>query len=223
MRILKSFFLLGIAAISLMLSSCAAPREAMRTDDLRRSVGIYHKVKPKETLWRIAKAYDISVEELVKANNIPDAAHIQQNQLIFIPQATSEKVVVSREEAFKDDDFKWPIKGKVISYFGDVKSAFGVNNGIDIRSEPGQKIFPARGGEVVFADVLNGYGPTLIIDHADGYQTVYADNEKLLAAVGDHVTPQTAVSLVGGNKALAFLHFEIRKDSVAKNPLYFLP
>jgi len=223
MVIIMRSFLAGIVVASFILSGCATPHEAMRTEAFKRPAGIYHKVKPKETLWRISQAYGISVEEIVRANSIPDAAHIQQNQLIFIPQATTERSVVSREEAFSDDDFKWPIRGKVVSFFGDPKSRFGVNNGIDIKSEPDQQVFPSRGGEVVFADHLIGYGPTLIVSHGDGYQTVYADNAKLLVSVGEHVTSQTAIALASGHSSLASLHFEIRKDSIAKNPLYFLP
>jgi len=219
---LKRFCFYIFFILSLAIYGCAAPRQATRADQNYGKPGIYHKVKPKETLWRIAKAYDVPVDELVRANNIPDAAHIQENQLIFIPQAVDQKQTVSSSEAFGDDDFKWPIKGKIVSYFGDTKSSW-INNGIDIKSEPGQKIFPSRGGEIIFADYLNGYGHTVIIAHEDGYQTVYARNASLLVSVGEYVTFQTPIAVVGGDGASFFLHFEIRKDSVSRNPLHFLP
>lgn len=214
-----------VCGLSFLVYGCAGPSETVRIEPtpVLKKQGIYHKVEPKETLWRIAKAYGISVEELVVANNIPDAAHIQENQLIFIPNAITEKPVVSDSEAFASGEFKWPIKGRVVSYFGDSKASW-VNNGIEIKSESSQEVFPSRGGEVVFADYLNGYGDTVIIDHADGYQTVYAKASSLIASLGDYVTPQSPIAMVGGgNDQLALLHFEIRKDSTAKNPLYFLP
>ncbi len=219
---LKRFYLYICVILSLLIYGCAAPHEAIRIDQPQNKEGVYHKVQPKETLWRIAQVYAIPVDEIVRANNIPDAAHIQENQLIFIPRATGQKQTVSSQEAFGAQDFKWPIKGKIVAYFGDAKSSW-VNNGIDIKSEPEQKIFPARGGEVVFVDYLSGYGHTVIIDHGDGYQTVYGKNASTLVSVGEYVTLETPIAMVGGDDALAFLHFEIRKDSTPKNPLHFLP
>ncbi len=213
-----------LGSLCLFVYGCAAPSETIRTEPtpvLKRQ-GIYHKVEPKETLWRISKAYNISVDELVKANNIPDAAHIQENQLIFIPNATAEKPVVSTDEAFQSDDFKWPIKGRVVSYFGDTRNAWA-GSGIEIRPDEAQKVFPSRGGEVIFADYLNGYGHTAILSHQDGYQTVYARNASLLVSVGEYVTSQVPIAVVGGDGSFIFLHFEIRKDSTPKNPLHFLP
>jgi murein DD-endopeptidase MepM/ murein hydrolase activator NlpD len=219
---LKRFCFYILCSVSLLLYGCAAPQEAIRTDQGPGKPGVYHKVQPKETLWRIAKAYGVSMDELVRANNIPDAAHIQENQLIFIPEATDQKQTISSSEAFSGDDFKWPVKGKIVSYFGDAKSSW-VNNGIDIKAEAGQKIFPSRGGEVVFADYLSGYGHTVIVDHGDGYQTVYGKNASLSVSSGEYVTLQTPLAVIGGDDSLAFLHFEIRKDSSPKNPLHFLP
>jgi len=63
----------------------------------------------------------------------------------------------------------------------------------------------------------------VIIAHEDGYQTVYARNASLLVSVGEYVTFQTPIAVVGGDGASFFLHFEIRKDSVSRNPLHFLP
>jgi murein DD-endopeptidase MepM/ murein hydrolase activator NlpD len=220
----KNIYFFIFCGLSLFAFGCAGPTETLRVEPAPvKRQGVYHKVEPKETLWRIAKAYGISVEELVSANNIPDAAHIQENQLILIPNASAEKPIVSNREALTSEEFKWPIKGRIVSYFGDAKISW-VNNGIEIKSESSQQVFPSRGGEVVFADYLNGYGDTVIIDHVDGYQTVYAKTSSLLVAPGEYVTPQTPIANVGGdNEALALLHFEIRKDSKAKNPLYFLP
>ena len=63
------------------------------------SIGVYHKVDKGETLWRIAKTYDVSVADIVSSNNIPNVAQIEKNQLIFIPGATAlRKVVIEEEE-----------------------------------------------------------------------------------------------------------------------------
>ena len=220
MRIRRFGFLVILAA--LFFSGCATARTVSFKESLAVSRGIYHTVKSHETLWHIAKSYGVSVDEIVRANRIPNAAHIEKGQLILIPGATKAAKIVSSREAFEDGEFQWPIKGRVVSYFGDKKS-YWTNNGIDIRSRFGKEVYPARGGEVVFADFLSGYGYTVIIDHGDSYDTVYAQNSEILVAVGDFVTKKVPVAKVGGDDSLAFLHFEVRKNSVASNPLYFLP
>ena len=59
--------------------------------------GIYHKVQKGETFWRIAKAYQVDIDDIVRSNNIPNVARIEENQLIFIPRA--ERVVPIPKEA----------------------------------------------------------------------------------------------------------------------------
>ncbi|MDP8265556.1 MAG: peptidoglycan DD-metalloendopeptidase family protein [Candidatus Aceula meridiana] len=220
MKIRKLGFLVILTVV--FFSGCATARTVSFKDSPAASRGIYHTVKSRETLWSIAKGYGVSVEEIVKANHIPNAAHIERGQLILIPGATTTAKIVSSQEAFEDDEFQWPIKGKVVSYFGD-KKTYWTNNGIDIRSSFGKEVYPARGGEVVFADFLSGYGYAVIVDHGDSYDTVYAQNSEILVSIGDFVTKKVPVAKVGGDDSLAFLHFEVRKNSIASNPLYFLP
>ncbi|MDD3374763.1 MAG: peptidoglycan DD-metalloendopeptidase family protein [Candidatus Omnitrophica bacterium] len=218
----KRFYLIVLSLLYLAVGGCAT----YSSDSLKNlscsQKGIYHKVRGKETLWRIAKAYDLTVEDLVSANNIPNAAQIQENQLIFIPGASEQKKVISMQEAFVDNEFRWPIKGRVISYFGNQKMN-AANNGIDIESEFGKDVCASRGGRIVFADYLPGYGQTVMIDHGDAYLTVYSQDSDILVSVGDLVVSGDPIAKVGKKDMVAFLHFEIRKKSVASNPLYFLP
>ncbi len=220
MRFKKVFLILFLGSC-VIISGCTTSRHVSLRDRSFKK-GIYHKVKPKETLWRIAKTYGLSVEKIARANNIHNAAQIQENQLIFVPGAKEQKTTILAQEAFDKDDFKWPIKGKVVSFFGGKRSLFE-NKGIDIQSEFGKNVYASRGGEIVFADYLNGYGETVIVDHGDGYLTIYAYNSDILASLGELVTADVPIAKVGRKDSLALLHFEIRKNSVANNPLYFLP
>ena len=111
----------------------------------------------------------------------------------------------------------WPVKGKVIRYFTN-------NNGIDIQTQPGEHVKATREGRVVFADYLNGYGQTIILDHSDGFHSVYAKNAELLVKLGDRVKKNAEISQVGiSTNSSSYLHFEIRKNLNADNPLYYLP
>jgi lipoprotein NlpD len=184
--------------------------------------GIQHKVHKGETLWRIAKTYEVPVEDIIQSNGIPNAASIEENQLIFIPGVTRVKDVVVLSSTDKDADYLWPIKGKVISYFHDRKGA-AVNGGIDIKAVEGEVVQAARDGRVVFADHLAGYGQALILEHSDGFFTVYAHNARLIVQLGDQVMRGEKIAQVAREGNLAYLHFEVRKGDRPSNPLHYLP
>jgi len=184
--------------------------------------GIYHKVTPGETLFRISKLYNVTVDDLVKYNKIPNVAYIEKNQLIFIPNASKPLVSSQLTDISKNGGFDWPVKGRVVSYFGDQGSG-RINNGIDIKTDFRDKVLAVHDGKVVFADHLSGYGQTVIVDHSDHLMSVYSQNSGLFVKVDDVVKKGSPIARVGRVKGIALLHFEIRKNAIATNPLYFLP
>ena len=192
----------------------------------RKLIGVYHKVQRGETLWRIAKTYQIDIYSIVEANRIPDAAKITAGQLLFIPGAIETREVIGLEEVEKDESiFIWPIKGKVVSFFGS-KDKNIKNKGIDIKAEQDTNVVAARSGRVFFCcDDLKGYGKTVIIDHGDGFSTVYAHNSELLVEVGQLVKKGQLLAKVGltGRTFVPKVHFEIRKKAKPQNPFYYLP
>ena len=184
--------------------------------------GIYHKVQKGETMWRIAKTYDVGVEDIVSINNIPNAASIEPNQLLFIPGAKEIKEIVLKTPEVKKDEFFWPIKGRVLSYFNDAEGG-SLSQGIDVEASLGESVKASRDGDIVLADYLNGYGYTVIVDHQDSYFSVYAHNAQLLVKVNDHVLRGESIAKAGKNGKLSFVHFEIRQGKQALNPLHYLP
>ena len=184
--------------------------------------GIYHKAKPSETLWLISKTYNVSVADLMKANSIPSGATLEENQLVFIPGAFARRDIVSVPEKLSTE-FLWPIHGRILKNFNEINSVGIASKGIDIDAQEGMFVKAARSGQVVFADYLLGYGYTLIVDHLDGYYSVYAQNQKLLAVLGEFVKKGQAVAEVGRQGNLAFAHFEIRQGAKADNPANYLP
>jgi murein DD-endopeptidase MepM/ murein hydrolase activator NlpD len=111
-----------------------------------------------------------------------------------------------------------------------VSSEFGPrgsthHDGIDIRSPEGTPVRASRAGRVLFSDRLRGYGNLVILEHEGGYATVYAHNRENRAAVGARVRQGDVIGEVGqtGKTSGPNLHFEIRKDNVARNPRFFLP
>lgn len=184
--------------------------------------GVYHKVQKGETLWRIAQSYSVEIDDIIRLNNIPNAALIEENQLLFIPSVKQEVRVIPASGLAGSDDFDWPIRGDILTYY-DQKKGIYRSRGIDIQTKVGGKVYASREGRVVFADYLNGYAQTVILDHQDGFFTVYGNNARLLVGLGDYVMKGQVLASIGtvGNKS--YLHYEIRHGHRAKNPLHYLP
>jgi len=121
--------------------------------------------------------------------------------------------------------FIWPVTGEVIFPFS-AKKGRVKNKGIDINADEGESVVASRSGKVVYLDEgFKGYGKTVILDHGNGYQTVYAYNSDILVDIGKTVNQKERIAKVGktGRAKRASLHFEIRKNGEPQNPLSYLP
>jgi septal ring factor EnvC (AmiA/AmiB activator) len=119
-------------------------------------------------------------------------------------------------------ELRLPIKGVLANRFGAPRPNGGPPwKGLFIRSGPGQEVRAVAGGRVVFSDWLRGFGNLLIIDHGQGYLTIYGNNESVLKEVGDVVHTGEVVATVGasGGNQESGLYFEIRHKGKAFDPL----
>lgn len=119
------------------------------------------------------------------------------------------------------NNLPWPVKGRIISYFGSLShpkyQTKIKNQGIDIETEFGSKVIAIAPGRVVFADRFRGYGNMIIIDHGDGYYTVYSNLSEIAVKVGNEVKANEVIGLSSD-----YLHFEFRKEGQPVNPLEWL-
>lgn len=115
-----------------------------------------------------------------------------------------------------------PVKGKVISNFGDRNGR--EHKGIDISAPEGTDILAAEDGVVIFSGFLKGYGNVVIIKHEGDYFTVYAHNKYNTVKENEFVKRGQVIGKVGqtGNATTPHLHFEIRRGTKPLNPLDFL-
>lgn len=116
-----------------------------------------------------------------------------------------------------------PVKGRVKHAFGQRRTAGLYWQGWMIAAANGSEVKAIAYGRVAYSDWLRGYGLLMIIDHGDGFMSLYANNESLLHEVGDWVEPGAGISTVGtsplnGNG----LYFEIRKNGKAMDPAVWL-
>jgi murein DD-endopeptidase MepM/ murein hydrolase activator NlpD len=158
-------------------------------------------------------------------------------QRIFIPGATRPLPVeiitpVERQPPVANvpelpdaslDGFIWPVTGTINSSFG--PRGVSSHDGIDIGAPEGTPIHAIERGEVIYSDELRGYGNIVIVRHAGGFVSVYAHNQANLVSLGQTVSRGDIIARVGttGRVTGPHLHFEIRKNNLAQDPLRYLP
>jgi len=259
-------FPLAVAAV-LACGGCVTT-SATRADDEGvadlsdgRRKGVLHVVARGQTLYRIAKTYGITVQDLVEVNDLVDPSKLAVGAALWIPGAerlldvpatvavTPEPARPVRVEAPKipekrpdptapspDDDppeapkvvlqrtrFAWPLDGRLSSHFG--ARGDGHHDGIDVLAPKGTPVRAADAGTVLFAGEQRGYGNLVLLKHADGLVTVYAHHDANKVRAGDVVSKGQTVGTVGrtGRASTDHLHFEVRVDRKARNPLFYLP
>ncbi|OGX15189.1 MAG: hypothetical protein A2166_00160 [Omnitrophica WOR_2 bacterium RBG_13_41_10] len=213
------YIILTFAFSIFMVIGCATSPLAISPQAPTNIHGIYHRIAKGETIWRISKIYNMDLEELIRINHISDVANIETGQLIFIPYGYRQSA-----SNLPQDDFIWPLKGEVISVFGQAFNNM-VNRGINIKPYRTKEVVSARAGKVVFySPNFQGYGKTIIIDHQDGFLTVYARNADVYVKPADLVAKGSVIARAGstGRDKNTYLHFEIRKNHIAQNPNFYL-
>mgnify|MGYP005987940355 CR=1 FL=1 len=114
----------------------------------------------------------------------------------------------------------WPVKGRLLRTFGSKKQGYLKWKGVLLGASIGRQVQTIHNGSVLFSDWLKGYGLLTVIDHGNGYMSLYAHNQTLLKSVGDRVETGEPIALVGqsGGQDQAGLYFEIRHQGKAVNP-----
>jgi len=141
-------------------------------------------------------------------------AELQRRKEQARPQTTTEF-------ATGKGNLPWPLRGKVIAAFGSrVHPRYKTktsNLGIDIQAGPAAPVLAVAAGHVAYADQFMGYGNLVIVDHGGGFYTLYGNLTEMSAQVGNDVAAGSRVGAVSD-----YLHFEVRKDGKAVNPLDWL-
>jgi len=114
----------------------------------------------------------------------------------------------------------WPLTGKVVTAFGAADESGRRSSGLLLSAKTGTAVHAVSHGRVAFADWLRGYGLMIIVDHGDGYLSLYGCNETLLKDVGDWVNAGETIATSGasGGQKTAGLYFELRAKGQAVDP-----
>ena len=143
-----------------------------------------------------------------------------------VEEAAAELVMPSNYESFisRKGRLAWPIKGRVAHSFGSTRSGSLRWEGWLISASAGDNVKAVHHGRVVFSNYLRGFGLLVIVDHGEGYMTLYAHNQELLKETGDWVQSNEVVSRAGDTGGLSkpALYFEIRKQGKPADPKSWL-
>ena len=194
--------------------------------------GIIHKVGRGETVYSIAKKYGVEPQEIVDfpfnsfANDETFALSINQSLIVpngvmpedkpTTPQSSSYVAVVQGAGL---GSFIWPTSGKITQQYSWYHPA------VDIADKSGPGIASSDSGTVVSVIYSRlGYGNHVIVDHGNGFKTLYAHMNKIYVSAGDRVAQGQSIGQMGstGRSTGAHLHFEIIKNGIKLNPLTIL-
>lgn len=123
------------------------------------------------------------------------------------------------------DKLPWPAEGKIASSFGDSYASGKLSyNGLLINTADGSEVKAVHYGRVVFANWLRGFGLITILDHGDGYMTLYGHSSSLFTSPGDWVEAGEAIAQAGrtGGTDEPAVYFEVRHNGKPDNPLRWL-
>ena len=148
--------------------------------------------------------------------------------------ATLEKLVEELREVLRDfpveadapfadvkGQLAWPLRGRLLRDFGQPRAQGRLKwDGVLVGAAPGTQVKAVYHGRVAYADWLTGLGLLVILEHGDGYLTLYGHNESVFKSVGEWVAPGETIAAVGdsGGQAQPALYFEIRRGRQPQNP-----
>lgn len=217
--------------LSLIVSAC--------TGALRWEPDTY-TVRAGDTLYAIAWRFGVDHRDLAHWNGLGDGGLIYPGQELTLSRPAGLDASAAREnqktprtgpssrdvprtaKTQPSPRWLWPVDGDVVARFGDDTS---IGNGIDISGKLESPVLAAAAGRIVYSGSgLIGYGKLIIVKHNDTYLSAYGHNNALLVEQGDVIVAGQQIARMGegpGNRPL--LHFEIRVNGKAVDPIDYLP
>ena len=173
------------------------------------------------TLLALNKKLLSTQQQLTKLKNEEAnlASTLKQLETLALAEKAKANMKLSGLSQFKRK-LSWPVNGRITHSFGSKKQGYLKWKGVLLKANLGNQVQTISNGTILFSDWLKGYGLVTVVDHGDGYMSLYAHNQALLKSVGDRVETGEPIALVGqsGGQAQPGLYFEIRHLGEAVNP-----
>jgi murein DD-endopeptidase MepM/ murein hydrolase activator NlpD len=195
--------------------------------------GAYHTVVAGDTLESIAGYYKVTAEDIVNCelNQVPDDRKLPIGLRLVIPGGKKPyipRVVhhysgpIPKDASRGTGVFGWPATGPITCGF----NCYPGHHAVDIGNASGTPVYASDSGYVASAGWSDiGYGKMILVDHGNGFQTLYAHLYVILVEEGTSVAKGTLIGRIGdtGNATGPHLHFEIHLNGARRNPILYLP
>ncbi len=191
--------------------------------------GLLHTAGSGDTLWGIANVYQVEVAAIMAANGKTEE-DLSLGEVLFIPGGKkpreTERALARAESPVSrgsSSRFTWPTEGELTSGFAQRWGRH--HDGIDLANDIGTPVRAARAGRVSYSGWSSGYGRVVMIEHDQGYTTVYGHLNESYVTEGQYVKAGQSIAAMGntGNSTGPHLHFEVRKNGTPINPYNVLP
>jgi len=191
--------------------------------------GAYHEVKADDTLQGIADRYSVDVSVIIECeyNYLEEPYQLQVGQRLVVPGGTRPLVARYVQATAPpptnapqgSGNFMWPVSGYVTQGY------WLGHQATDIGAPTGTPIYASDTGYVPATGWMSGYGNYVVVNHGNGFETLYAHLSQIRVIAGQGVQRGQVIGLVGctGRCTGPHLHFEIRQGGVKRNPFGFLP
>lgn len=174
------------------------------------------KVKQQQTLTALNKKAYSGQQKLAKLEREESALVALLKRMAAAARAAENQVGLSKLKR----KLSWPVRGRISHSFGSQKQGYLKWKGVFLSAPIGRQVKTIHNGTVLFSDWLKGYGLVTVVDHGDGYMSLYGHNQALLKSVGDRVEAGEPIAIIGqsGGQNKSGLYFEIRHSGKAVNP-----
>jgi murein DD-endopeptidase MepM/ murein hydrolase activator NlpD len=194
--------------------------------------GIFHMVRAGQSLADIARAYGLSLKDVLNANPQRGDADLRPGDVLYLPGAaylTRQDVHWIALLSLADQkEFLKPTTGRFADGFGmrrhPITHKMAFHEGLDLAPGWGARVVASQNGKVFFAGLRGGYGRLIILDHGEGLTSWYGHLDKILVKAGQIVQRGELIGKVGntGRATGPHLHFEVRLNGKPQNPLLYL-
>ncbi len=223
----------GLLAGFMLLAGCAVQQ------------GVYHQVRPGQTAWAIAQAYDVDVAVLLRVNDIQDPSQLTPGQRLLIPGVSEQRTVSASDndssgsesdspspdppnETSSSNGFDpvWPCQGEIVESFG-ASDGDPARQGIRIRPDGPGDVLAVEAGHVQFAgqvDRIESLGNIVILRHPNQFYSVYAHLDGLDVEAEQEVSRGQALGPIGSTGFVSepTCYLEIRQEREPRDPTSYL-
>ena len=191
----------------------------------------YYRVQRGDTLYRISRRFNQPVSRLMAWNNLKNPSLLEVGQQLRVGSGsgstssgnTHNRTVTrtaGERPSAAPSSLQWPARGEIIAQFNGSSS-----KGIDIAGSAGTPVKAAAAGRVSYVgEGIRGYGKLVLITHTGGMLTAYAHNSQISVREGQQVSAGQTIATMGSSGTdRVKLHFEVRVNNRAVNPMDYLP